>query len=1083
MANIIGTPLSEFLTGTPDADTIQALQGEDTVLGQEGNDLINGNQNNDVLNGNRGDDTLRGGADNDLIYGGQENDLLYGDKGTDTLFGNKGIDTIFGFEGNDVINGNENDDVINGNQGNDTVRGGRDNDLINGGQENDLLYADKGNDTAFGDKGTDTIYGFEGNDLINGNQGNDLLSGEKGNDTVRGGKADDLIWGGKDNDELHGDLGNDTLFGHLDNDTLFGEDGTDILTANQGNDAVFGNMGNDTAYGGQGNDTVRGGMQNDSLFGDKGNDTLYGDLGDDTIFGGADTDLIFGDQGAETNFGGNGKDVLFGNEGDDTIIGLGGNDLIFGNQGDDFLNGTMGNDTLYGGQENDTVRGGMQNDVLFGDKGSDVLYGDIGADTLTGDIVGDTISDIFVVGRIGTIPGITSKTTGGVKREDADLITDFQRCTDLISLTGGLTYNDISIFQGIGADAANTIILDKGTGEFLAVLQGFNSEFIDGTSFIPAGPPTVRIRPNDALASEPSLGNVVDTAEFIVTTPCPVDTALPVSYTISGTATTGKDYNPLSGVVIIPAGSNTATIPVIPLADTLGGEGNETVTLTLLPTGTYNVAAPNNIATATIADGPVVLPNTKPTVIISAINPNTSETGGTPGRFQVARTGGDPALFAQPLVVRYTVTGTANPGGGANSDYGALSGVVTIPGGQATATFDVTAQGDSLSEPTETVVATVAEDPAYIVGAADTDTVRIQDNNPLTGTGTGPILRYSSSGSFVANHNNFTEAVAAAADNDIIVARAGSYTEPGPVTINKPLTLRGPNAGISPASGFSVAPATVTTTGSGLGNPIFVINPGLSNVTIEGLTIQVQGDNGIRQQAGSTNLTIRQNEFTGNGPANGGVIYLDFNGSGSGANVSDNLIRDLTPGVVTSGIQLFRINGLRATDNQIANVSGPGIVADALTGTNNIISNNMVDNISQQGIQLAGGNARIENNDITNANTASGATDGGIRLRDSGLTSATLGTVDVFSNTVTNSFNGVAIRPGSTIPSTVRINFNNLVANSNAGLLHEGTGALNAENNWWDNPSGPVVGVTGPNAIAGASANQVSFAPFSPTPF
>ena len=1026
----VGTPNSDFLTGTAGNDTILALAGNDTVLGQEGNDQLFGFENNDILYGGRGNDTLRGGQDNDQLYGGQDNDQLYGDKG---------------------------------------------------------------NDTVSGDAGTDTIYGLDDNDLLFGGQQNDVVFGNRGNDTIRGGKDNDLLRGGQDNDQLYGDLGNDSLYGDLDNDFLFGSDGNDLLSGNQGNDSINGNMGNDTAYGGQGNDIVRGGMQNDSLFGDKGNDTLYGDLGDDTVYGGADSDLIFGDQGEEAKFGGGGNDILFGNEGNDTIFGLGGNDVMYGNVGDDILVGNMAKDTLYGGQDDDTLRGGMQSDRLFGDKGSDVLYGDLGADTLTGDVAGDTISDIFVIGRISGITGATTKTTGGPKREDADVITDFQACTDVISLTGGLAYDNLNIFQGTGADAANTIIQDKGTGEFLVVLQGFNRTKIDGTSFIPAGPPDVRILATDAFASEPTIGNPIDIGEFTISTPCPVETALPINYTISGTATNGKDYNPLSGVAIIPAGSNTVTIPVIPFGDTLAGEGTESVTLTLTDLAGYNPQTPLT-ATVNITDGPVVQPGTKPIVFVTApdaLAGGLNNEAGT-ATFQFARTGGD---LSQPVTIRYTVGGSALENSFSASP--SLSGTVTIAAGQAVSDLiTITPQGGAAS-PNQTVTVAVAEDTAYIVGSQDNATVTIL-GTPLTTTGaTGPVVRYSSNGQTVlSNHNTIQDAINAAQanQNEIIFVQEGTYNES--VIINKSgLIIRGPNAGNNPNGGASVTPAIVQPPNAQVA---FTFDPNqtINNVTIEGLTIRTNNENGIRMQAttGGENILIRRNVFTGPGEGDSGTIYMDLNPTSSVVSVRENVLRDITNNI-SSGIQIIDARTVTVLDNVLSNIVGPGMALDNLTGTGtqiSRISNNSVSNIGEQGIQLAGGNADITNNNVTNANRGpdgipnTGDEDpeaGGIRLRNSGVAAVAPGTVNVLSNVITNSLNGVVIRPGTTVPSTVQVQFNNLIGNTAAGLRHSGTGALNAENNWWSDPAGPVVGGTGPRAITGASAGLVDFDPFSPTPF
>ena len=57
---------------------------------------------------------------------------------------------------------------------------------------------------------------------------------------------------------------------------------------------------------------------------------------------------------------------------------------------------------------------------------------------------------------------------------------------------------------------------------------------------------------------------------------------LTVYYTVSGTATPGDDYEPLSGEVTIPALQASVEIQIKPYYDHLG-EGNETVVLTRKP--------------------------------------------------------------------------------------------------------------------------------------------------------------------------------------------------------------------------------------------------------------------------------------------------------------------------------------------------------------------------------------------------------------------------------------------------------------------------------------------------------------------
>ncbi|MBE9226609.1 right-handed parallel beta-helix repeat-containing protein [Phormidium sp. LEGE 05292] len=559
------------------------------------------------------------------------------------------------------------------------------------------------------------------------------------------------------------------------------------------------------------------------------------------------------------------------------------------------------------------------------------------------------------------------------------------------------------------------------------------------------------------------------------------DTSGAVSATVNlsnGTATTPADYNNTPITVNFAPGV-TSQVVNVPIVDDTLVEPTETVNLALVnPTGGAIVGT-QNTAVLNILDNDVP-PPAKPVVFVAALDPTAGEPGLSEGNgtFQFVRTGGD---ITQPLTIQYTTTGTATPG----ADYGALTGTVTIAAGQSvSAPVTVTPVTDGINEPGETVTVKILEDLPYQVGSADTATVQILNNDPLTGTpaNNGRVLRYNSSGVFQQSYNTITDAVVGATANDIIVPQAGFYAEINTITIDKPLTIRGTNAGVSPGTGSSVS-QTVLSTAPGL--PVFTVLPGVNNVTIEGMTIQLGGENGIRLQGVSNNLVIRQNVFNGLGPANGGVIFLDTGVGGGSMNVIDNLIRDVstTAGSTTSGLQAFRFDTARITDNVIANLTGPGIAADAITNPASIITNNKVTNAGEQGIQFAGGNATIENNQIADTNISQGIDRAGIRLRDSGFGTTLLGTVNVRGNLITNSYNGVAIRNGTNIPNTVTLNYNNLIGNTNAALYHGGTGNLDATNNWWDDITGPVVGGTGRNAIILASTGTVTSSPFSTTVF
>src|SRR5262249_16153103 len=92
-------------------------------------------------------------------------------------------------------------------------------------------------------------------------------------------------------------------------------------------------------------------------------------------------------------------------------------------------------------------------------------------------------------------------------------------------------------------------------------------------------------------------------------------------------------------------------------------------------------------------------------------------------QFQVVRTGGSLAL---PVTVNYTVTGTATSG----TDYTALTGSITIPAGQTSATITIAGLADTLVEGTETVTVELREGFGYNVGPISnrTATASILDN-------------------------------------------------------------------------------------------------------------------------------------------------------------------------------------------------------------------------------------------------------------------------------------------------------------------------------------------------------------------
>ncbi len=216
----------------------------------------------------------------------------------------------------------------------------------------------------------------------------------------------------------------------------------------------------------------------------------------------------------------------------------------------------------------------------------------------------------------------------------------------------------------------------------------------------------VRIDASDFTAAEPGT----DAGEFTFSRFGTTNTDLRVFFTISGSASNGLDYVALPDTIVIPAGSLSTTLPILPIDDTLV-EGPETVTLTLLPNAAYALDFPTN-ATMTLNDD-------EPMLTILATVPETLEGGQQPGVFTLIRTG-DPKYS---FTARLALGGTATYG----VDYPPVLTNLYFSCGVTAIDLSIWPINELAVEGPETVAALLLPDPAYTILYPSNALVTVQD--------------------------------------------------------------------------------------------------------------------------------------------------------------------------------------------------------------------------------------------------------------------------------------------------------------------------------------------------------------------
>jgi hypothetical protein len=212
---------------------------------------------------------------------------------------------------------------------------------------------------------------------------------------------------------------------------------------------------------------------------------------------------------------------------------------------------------------------------------------------------------------LGT-PVAVSFTVGGTAKKTADYVLSTGNtlanggtALTATSVTFGADVSTLDLFVNPVDDArveqTENVTLTLKAGALYAIDPINASAAVTILNFSPTVGLTLA-QPADGLASESGMaGHITLTRTGATTTP------LAVTLTVSGTATSGKDYAKLNLKVVIPIGASSIVIDITPLADALAEPAETVIVGFAAPNAkTAYVIGVDNAAIVSIADVPAV---------------------------------------------------------------------------------------------------------------------------------------------------------------------------------------------------------------------------------------------------------------------------------------------------------------------------------------------------------------------------------------------------------------------------------------------------------------------------------------------